>query len=53
MQRKLQELGLTWGDALFVSLFVADMSEFAKVNAVYSRILAMVSPPARCCVQVR
>jgi len=52
IERALAESGLGWTDALFMSLYVADMAEFSLVNAAYSRVLPATSPPARCCVQV-
>lgn len=52
IERALAESGLGWTDALFMSLYVADMAEFALINAAYSRVLPATSPPARCCVQV-
>jgi diphthine-ammonia ligase len=52
IERELAESGLGWTDALFMSLYVADMTEFSLINAAYSRVLPATSPPARCCVQV-
>jgi uncharacterized protein (TIGR00290 family) len=43
---------LTWHDALFIHLYVPDMSQFGAANAVYSTFLPAINPPARACVQL-
>lgn len=46
------DTGLALSDALFVKLYLADMSHFAAANAAYCRHFPTVSPSARACVQV-
>ncbi|KAG7669670.1 hypothetical protein Ndes2437B_g05856 [Nannochloris sp. 'desiccata'] len=43
---------LTWHDALFIHLYVPDLSQFGAANAVYSTFLPAINPPARACVQL-
>jgi diphthine-ammonia ligase len=42
--------GLTWSDALFVTLHLADMSYFAACNAAYVAVVPRLAPPARACI---
>lgn len=46
-------LGLSLDIALFVHLYLADMTHFAGANSAYSRHLPAVSPAARACVQAQ
>ncbi|RKP10291.1 hypothetical protein THASP1DRAFT_13057, partial [Thamnocephalis sphaerospora] len=46
----LTQQSWTWRDVLSMHLFVSDMSDFARVNAVYKTFFG-ISPPARVCVQ--
>ena len=47
----LQEAGLGYADIVKTTVFVADLGDFAAVNAVYQRFFDS-DPPARSCVQV-
>lgn len=47
----LQEAGLGYADIVKTTVFVADLKDFAAVNAVYQRFFE-ADPPARSCVQV-
>lgn len=47
----LQEAGLGYADIVKTTVFVADLKDFAAVNAVYQRFFES-DPPARSCVQV-
>jgi diphthine-ammonia ligase len=46
----LSREGLTWSDALFVTLHLADMSHFSACNAAYNSIVPRTAPPARACI---
>ena len=50
MRERLEALGASMKDVLFVHLFVDDMSNFTFVNNVYKRFFAS-NPPSRACVQ--
>ncbi|KAL0233029.1 hypothetical protein GEMRC1_011776 [Eukaryota sp. GEM-RC1] len=50
MKAILECAGSTLDDVIKCSLFVADMSEFAKLNAVYAEYFPE-RPPARECIQ--
>ncbi|XP_053365796.1 diphthine--ammonia ligase [Clarias gariepinus] len=52
LQGELQEKGWQLKHILLVHLYVRDMEDFGKVNAVY-RIFFTHCPPARVCVQAR
>ncbi len=47
----LDAAGLTFGDVLKTTIFLADMDDFAAVNAVYARFMPS-PPPARSTVAV-
>ena len=47
----LAEAGLTWSDVVKTTIFLADIADFAAVNAVYGRFMPE-PPPARSTVQV-
>ena len=47
----LDAAGLTWTDVVKTTIFLADMADFAAVNAVYGRFMPD-PPPARSTVQV-
>ena len=49
---ELAAMGLTLHIALFVHLYLADMSHFAAANAAYCHHFPTVSPSARACVEV-
>ncbi len=46
----LAAAGMTCGDVVKTTVFLADMGDFAAVNAVYANYFP-VDPPARSCVQ--
>ena len=46
-------LGLSLNIALFVHLYLADMTHFAGANSAYCRQFPAVSPSARACVQAQ
>ena len=48
----LAEAGLGMGDVVKTLIFLADMNDFAAVNAVYAKHFAADPLPARSCVQV-
>lgn len=49
----LSSKGLSWGThALFVHLYLPDMSLFAVANSAYCRYMPEINPPSRACVQV-
>lgn len=50
---ELGVLGLTWSDAIFVQMYLADMAHFGAANEAYSQHLPSVDPPARACVQLQ
>lgn len=43
----LQAAGSSWDDVAKVSVFVADMAEFAAMNEAYSAYFGAITPPAR------
>jgi 2-iminobutanoate/2-iminopropanoate deaminase len=47
----LAEAGLGWADVVKTTIFLADIADFAAVNAVYARFMPE-PPPARSTVQV-
>jgi len=47
----LEDAGLSFGDVVSVTVFLADMADFAKMNEVYAGYFGG-SPPARVTVQV-
>ena len=47
----LKAAGLTFGDVVKTTIYLADIADFAAVNAVYARSFP-IEPPARACVQV-
>jgi diphthine-ammonia ligase len=49
---ELPAAGVSWGDALFVHLYVPAMAHFAAANAAYARFLPATNPPARATVQL-
>jgi 2-iminobutanoate/2-iminopropanoate deaminase len=44
--------GATFADVVKTTVFLADMNDFAAVNAVYSKYFDEATAPARACVQV-
>jgi len=51
MKAILEEAGLTMADVVKTVIFLADINDFAAVNAVYAQAFAQPYP-ARSCVQV-
>ncbi|XP_020612989.1 diphthine--ammonia ligase-like isoform X1 [Orbicella faveolata] len=51
LQDTLTNLGANLCDGMIVHLFVKNMDDFAKINAVYKTFLR-VNPPARACIQL-
>ena len=47
----LDAAGCTWSDVVKTTIFLADMADFAAVNAIYARFMPE-PPPARSTVQV-
>jgi 2-iminobutanoate/2-iminopropanoate deaminase len=47
----LEAAGCSFADVVRTTIFLKDMSDFAKVNEVYAKRFA-VDPPARACVEV-
>ena len=47
----LEEMGLTIASVVKTTVFLADLNDFAKVNAIYPRFFEGAYP-ARSCVQV-
>ena len=48
----LTAAGLTCENVVKTTVFLADMNDFATMNAVYSQYFAEATAPARACVQV-
>ncbi|CAG8624142.1 5873_t:CDS:10, partial [Funneliformis mosseae] len=49
LQEKLHELGLSWSDVVNMNVFIKDMDEFGKMNAIYKKFFN-INPPTRACV---
>lgn len=48
----LTAAGANWSNVVKTSVFLADMNDFAAMNAVYARYFDEATAPARACVQV-
>jgi 2-iminobutanoate/2-iminopropanoate deaminase len=48
----LQAAGATPADVVKTTVFLADMNDFAAMNAVYARWFDEATAPARACVEV-
>jgi 2-iminobutanoate/2-iminopropanoate deaminase len=48
----LTAAGANWSNVVKTSVFLADMNDFAAMNAVYARYFDAATAPARACVQV-
>jgi 2-iminobutanoate/2-iminopropanoate deaminase len=48
----LTAAGVTFEDVVKTSVFLADMNDFAAMNAVYAKSFDEATAPARACVQV-
>jgi 2-iminobutanoate/2-iminopropanoate deaminase len=52
LEAVLTAAGATWADVVKTTVFLADMNDFATVNAIYARYFDEATAPARACVQV-
>lgn len=48
----LQEAGVSFNDVVKTTVFLADMNDFAAMNAVYTEAFGEATAPARACVEV-
>ncbi len=48
----LTAAGAKWEDVVKTTVFLADMNDFAAMNAVYAKYFEQATAPARVCVQV-
>jgi 2-iminobutanoate/2-iminopropanoate deaminase len=48
----LTAAGAKWEDVVKTTVFLADMNDFAAMNAVYAKYFDQATAPARVCVQV-
>ncbi|KAI1300379.1 hypothetical protein EDD11_006223 [Mortierella claussenii] len=49
VQVKLERIGLSWAEVVFMQVFVSDMSDFGVVNGAYKAFFG-INPPPRACV---
>ncbi|KAI8597696.1 hypothetical protein EDD21DRAFT_289362, partial [Dissophora ornata] len=49
VQAKLERIGLTWAEVVFMQVFVTDMGDFGVVNCAYKTFFG-INPPPRACV---
>lgn len=47
----LAAAGASFGDVVRTTVFLADMEDFARVNAIYATVFDEATAPARACVQ--
>ena len=52
LQAVLQEAGCTPQQVVRTTVFLADLADFAKVNAIYAEVFGAGVSPARACVEV-
>jgi len=52
LQAVVEAAGVTLGDVVKTTVFLANMDEFAEMNAVYAEFFTSDDPPARACVEV-
>ena len=52
LQAILEAGGATFADVVKTTVFLADLKDFAAVNAVYAKYFPETTAPARACVQV-
>lgn len=45
VQRKLEQKGLTWKDVVIMNVFVANMDDFGRINAVYKQFFDINPSP--------
>lgn len=48
----LKEAGCSWENIVKTTVFLKDMNDFAKVNAIYGQYFNEATAPARSCVEV-
>lgn len=51
LEQVLKSAGMTFADVVKTTIFLTDLADFAKVNAIYATRFPS-NPPARSCVQV-
>ncbi|KAF9115840.1 hypothetical protein BGX27_006081 [Mortierella sp. AM989] len=49
VQAKLDKIGLSWAEVVFMQVFVSDMGDFGVVNGAYKEFFD-INPPPRACV---
>ncbi|KAF9916045.1 hypothetical protein BX616_004751 [Lobosporangium transversale] len=49
VQAKLERIGLSWEEVVFMQVFVSNMGDFGIVNSVY-KVFFDINPPPRACV---
>ncbi|PKC70255.1 hypothetical protein RhiirA1_501897 [Rhizophagus irregularis] len=49
LQKRLHELDLSWSDVVNMNVFIKDMDEFGRMNAIYKKFFN-INPPTRACV---
>ncbi|GBC04523.1 hypothetical protein RclHR1_05710006 [Rhizophagus clarus] len=49
LQKRLHELDLNWSEVVNMNVFIKDMDEFGRMNAVYKKFFN-INPPTRACV---
>ncbi len=52
LEAVLEKAGASRGDVVKATVYLTDMSEFSKMNQVYSQFFEGHTPPARATVQV-
>ncbi len=52
LEAVLTAAGASWADVVKTTVFLADMNDFAAMNAVYARYFDAAIAPARACVEV-
>ncbi|KAI7828622.1 hypothetical protein BC939DRAFT_443424 [Gamsiella multidivaricata] len=49
LKAKIERIGLSWAEVVFMQVFVSDMGDFGVVNAAYKAFFG-INPPPRACV---
>ncbi|RIA93786.1 hypothetical protein C1645_604785 [Glomus cerebriforme] len=49
LQERLHELDLSWSDVVNMNVFIKNMDEFGRMNAIYKKFFN-INPPTRACV---
>ncbi|AIE72863.1 MULTISPECIES: RidA family protein [unclassified Synechocystis] len=52
LEAVLKEAGCGWENVVKTTVFIKDMNDFAKVNAIYGQYFNEATAPARSCVEV-